>query len=363
MTVKSRMRDSVAVISSTMPSAIESATGSPDMLSKGSTTIDGRSAAGRCGALAAPRLRAGRHRRRRRRPAPVPSRPLGQPDSPRRRRPHPDLDRLVDALQLDPLDAVELRREALDQLPAHRMGDGDAARRRRLLQAHDEADRRAEAVVALDEDVGERRCRRGPGSRSSPRSRCASAIGGLEGDGPADRCPRHWGTRPAPPSPMVLNRLPPWVASVGRRMRRRMAASSRQRAALVPLDEARVAGHVERGEDRQLSRRRTHPARSRAGSLRPRRSQAGLPNAASVSRRAKHRHPRDFGGCCRSRLTVCVCRRRSLYCAATGTCAAGSAVPRARRPCPGRIAALFQVNSCPSATSPSSPTSTTARPP
>ena len=35
------------------------------------------------------------------------------------------------------------------------MGDGDAARRRRLLQAHDEADGGTEAVLALDEDVGE----------------------------------------------------------------------------------------------------------------------------------------------------------------------------------------------------------------
>ena len=35
------------------------------------------------------------------------------------------------------------------------MGNGDAARRRGLLQAHDEADRGAESVVAADEDIRE----------------------------------------------------------------------------------------------------------------------------------------------------------------------------------------------------------------
>ena len=34
------------------------------------------------------------------------------------------------------------------------MGYGDSARRRRLLQAHDESDRRAKLVVAADEDIG-----------------------------------------------------------------------------------------------------------------------------------------------------------------------------------------------------------------
>src|SRR4029078_2917210 len=42
MTVKSRMRDRLDVISSTMPSARASALGSPDMLSKARTAIEGR---------------------------------------------------------------------------------------------------------------------------------------------------------------------------------------------------------------------------------------------------------------------------------------------------------------------------------
>ena len=99
--------------------------------------------------------------------------------------PQPDLEELVHVLELDPLGAVELSGEVLDELPAHRMGNGDAARRRRLLQADGEAHRGAEAVVALDEDVGERHAEAGV---HGPRALgIARRHPGLELDRPFDR--------------------------------------------------------------------------------------------------------------------------------------------------------------------------------
>ena len=77
-------------------------------------------------------------------------------------------------------------RQIADKLPAHRMGDDDAARRRRLLQADDEADRGAEAVGALDENI-----RQGDGQAHLDRVvgwAAGVAVGHrrLEGDRPAD---------------------------------------------------------------------------------------------------------------------------------------------------------------------------------
>ena len=52
MTKSQRMRDSAVMISSTMPSAKYSCSGSPLILAKGSTAIDGLSGSGSAGGLA-----------------------------------------------------------------------------------------------------------------------------------------------------------------------------------------------------------------------------------------------------------------------------------------------------------------------
>jgi hypothetical protein len=54
MTKSQRMRDSAVMISSTMPSAKYPCSGSPLMLAKGSTAIDGLSGSGNAGGSAAP---------------------------------------------------------------------------------------------------------------------------------------------------------------------------------------------------------------------------------------------------------------------------------------------------------------------
>ncbi len=148
-------------------------------------------------------------------------------------------------------------RQVLGQLPAHRMGDDDAAGRRGLLQAHDEADGGAEAVVALDEDIGERDAEADlDGVRGCP----AGIMVGhrrLEGDRPA-----HAVLDTGEFDQAAVAHGLEQVAVVGGESRAQDAQADGgqfgQRAALVPLDQAGVAGHVEACENRQFSRRRTH---------------------------------------------------------------------------------------------------------
>ena len=82
---------------------------------------------------------------------------------------------------------VELGGQFRRELPADGMGDGDAAGRRDLLEADDEADRRAESVLALDEDVGERDPEPGAMIGSPARGLVEFRHRGLEGDRPFDR--------------------------------------------------------------------------------------------------------------------------------------------------------------------------------
>ena len=189
MTVKSRTRERVAVISSTMPSASWSTDFSPDMLSKARTTIEGMSGAampavrpasgvgrdaGTTGAAGVPAgtsaaaLSAGVHI-------------------------HNSIGSSI-PLHHHAVDAMNEGGERLDELPADRMGDGDAARRRRLLQADDEADRGAEPVLTLNEDVGE-----ADAAANEERRFAAPGIplghGGLKLDRPAHRSPRRSGIR------------------------------------------------------------------------------------------------------------------------------------------------------------------------
>ena len=175
--------------------------------------------------------------------------------------PKPYLELLVHVLEFDPLGPVELRGERLDQLPADRMGDGDSPRRGGLLQADDEAHRRAVAVVALDEHVGQ------PDADADQDGALAPLIAlrhlGLELDRPFDRVldARELDQRP------VAHGLEHVAAMLGDGRPEHVAAELGevdQRAALVLLDEAREAGHIERGKHRQAAwctaHRTTNPA-------------------------------------------------------------------------------------------------------
>ena len=160
-------------------------------------------------------------------------------------------------LRVTTLDMGELLRQSLDQLPADRMGDGDAAGRRRLLQADDEADGGAEAVVALDEDIGERD--REAHLDGVVRVASGVAVGHrrLEGD-----CPAHAVLDIGEFDEAAVAHCLEHVAAVGAERRAQDAPANGgklgERGALVPFDEARVAGHVERCQNRQFPRRWAH---------------------------------------------------------------------------------------------------------
>ena len=150
--------------------------------------------------------------------------------------------------------------ERLDELPANRMGDGDTALRRRLLQADDEADRGAEPVLTLNEDVGE-------ADAAANEERRFAAPGVPLGHGGLKRqCPAH----------RILDVLEfdegavahglEEVAAMGGEGRPDDFQAHRrqfgQRPALVAFDMAGVPGNVERSQNRQLSRRHAHCQRS-----------------------------------------------------------------------------------------------------
>ena len=133
------------------------------------------------------------------------------------------------------------------------MGDGDAARRRRLLQADDESDRGAETVVALDEDVGEAR-RRPRTLMRVARSRLPSAITVWNSIAHSHAV---LDARELDQGP-VAHGLEKVAAMVGERRTEDVQAGSAQaaqRAALIRLDVAGKARHIERGEHRQAARR------------------------------------------------------------------------------------------------------------
>ena len=173
------------------------------------------------------------------------------------RPPDPDLEGLVIALERRLHGAIELRRERTRELPADRMGDGDAARRRRLLQADGEAYRGAEAVIALHDHVGERDAEAGnhrPLARDIARGHRA-----LELDRPFDR-----GLDALEfDKGAIAHRLEDGAAMSGHGRPQDLAPDARQfnqRPALILIDEARETGHVDRGEHREPPWRTSHRA-------------------------------------------------------------------------------------------------------
>ncbi len=171
--------------------------------------------------------------------------------------PQPDLELLVHVLELDPLRAVEFRHQRLRQLPAHRMRDRDAAGWRRLLQPHDEADRRAEAILARHENVSEpdaepdldrvvlaaRISRRHRGLERDRPAHAVFDVGKLDQRPVAHRLEH----RPA----VLFERRPDDAQT--------QAGERQKRAALIAFHVARVAGNVQRRENGQLALCARHP--------------------------------------------------------------------------------------------------------
>ena len=134
MTNRPEIFDRSVMMSSVMPSAKYSCSGSPLMLVNGSTAIDGFSLAGT--ASAAPeRLRRAAGARR--------GATLIDPHRP------------LDVLQRLLAHVLEGEVEPVADMVAHRAGDGDAARPGDALEPRRDVDAVAEDVVALDDDVAE----------------------------------------------------------------------------------------------------------------------------------------------------------------------------------------------------------------
>ena len=155
------------MMSSVMPSEKYSCSGSPDMLSKGSTAIEGGS--GSAAALADAAVAcAGCGRRRV---------AVGMPF------PHPD--RPGDVLDADLAAVAEGDVDAVADALVDDRGDADAARLGQRLQARGDVDAVAVDVVAVDDDVAE--VDADPQRDAGRRSAASRLDGALDGERALDR--------------------------------------------------------------------------------------------------------------------------------------------------------------------------------